>query len=124
MSRRVEVATIEEFETTDRKVVEVEGIEIGVLRVDGEFRAILNTCPHQQGPVAEGELRKPIVADVPDVGERVEERYDEDRTVVRCPLHQWAFDVETGENVADPEAGLDLVTYDVAVEDGTVYLEL
>jgi len=124
MSERVEVCPVSAFEGTDRQIVEVRGVEVGVLEVEGEYYALLNRCSHQNGPVAEGEVRRKIVGDVPEVGERVEERYEEGTRVIRCPWHQWGFDVETGENMADPDIGRNLVTYDVVVEDGTVYLEL
>jgi 3-phenylpropionate/trans-cinnamate dioxygenase ferredoxin subunit len=124
MSERIEVASTDEFETIDRKIVEVRGTEIGIVHLDGDYYGILNTCPHQHGPVAEGEIQQPIVADVPDCGERVDQEYDDETTVIRCPLHQWGFDIETGENIADTSGHRDLVTYDVVVSDGIVYLEL
>jgi len=97
-------------------------VELGVFRVDGEFYALLNSCPHQRGPVAEGALGKKVVADPPEEGRRVEERYDPEATVLRCPCHSWGFDVVTGEHIGAPGAGYDLVTYDIDVEDGTVYV--
>jgi len=84
---------------------------------------VLNTCPHQYGPIAEGDIRNPIVADVPDCGERIEEEYDTETNVIQCPLHNWGFDIETGTNVADPNGNRNLVTYDVVVEGESIYIE-
>lgn len=123
MSNRVAVGNIEEFDSNERQIVEVRGVEIGVFHVDGEFHAVLNTCPHQNGPVAEGNLGRTVDADPPEVGERVDEYYEPDVTVLRCPCHSWGFDVATGENIGASGAGYDLVTYETVVEDGTVYVE-
>jgi nitrite reductase (NADH) small subunit len=124
LSDRVAVGEVAAFEDDPQQIVEVRGVELGVFYVDGAFHAVLNNCPHQNGPVAEGKLGRTVVADPPDLGERTEERYDPDRTVLRCPCHSWTFDVATGENVAASGPEYDLVTYETAVEDGTVYIVL
>jgi len=124
MSERIEVGSVDEFETQNRKLLEVKGVEIGVFNVDGEFHALLNNCPHQHGPLAEGEVMRKVVADVPETGERVEDCYDPETCVIKCPNHGWGFDVATGENIADSERIPGVPTYDVVVEDGKVFLEL
>ena len=43
-----------------------------------------------------------------------------DGQIVRCPWHNWEFDVTTGQNLADPKRRVR--TYDVDVDDGKVYL--
>jgi nitrite reductase/ring-hydroxylating ferredoxin subunit len=39
-----------------RKVIAVEGDEIGVFKVGGTFYAWKNHCPHQGGPICQGRL--------------------------------------------------------------------
>lgn len=121
---RVRVAPEEVFEQNSRILVTVKGVEIGVFRIDGEYHAILNNCPHQNGPLAEGSIQRPITADVPGNGEWTDEEYDSETNVIRCPLHGWGFDVRTGSNVADRENAPGVPTYDVVVEDGDVFIEL
>jgi nitrite reductase/ring-hydroxylating ferredoxin subunit len=41
-------------------------------------------------------------------------------TILRCPWHQWEFDVTTGQNLANP--GKRVRTYEVEVADGKVYV--
>ncbi|MDQ0620672.1 Rieske (2Fe-2S) protein [Arthrobacter globiformis] len=54
----------------------VAGEQIAVFRLrDGSLRAVSAVCPHQGGPIADGTI---------------------DRAVVMCPLHQHAFELETG----------------------------
>ncbi len=74
--------------------VEVGDRTVAVFKVNGKIHAIDNTCPHRGGPLSEGPL---------------------DGSVVRCPLHMWAFDVTTGESSNKP--GVQVGCYEV-VEDG------
>ncbi|MGH3560812.1 MAG: Rieske (2Fe-2S) protein, partial [Mycobacterium sp.] len=47
-------------------------------------------------------------------------RRGRDGQIVRCPWHQWEFDITTGQNVADSRRRLR--TYEVDITDGEVYL--
>jgi nitrite reductase (NADH) small subunit len=54
----------------------VDGEQVAVFRLrDGTLRGVSAVCPHRGGPIADGTI---------------------DRQVVMCPLHQHAFDLETG----------------------------
>ena len=54
----------------------VAGEQVAVFRLrDGSLRAVSAVCPHKGGPIADGTI---------------------DRSVVMCPLHQHAFELETG----------------------------
>ena len=54
----------------------VGGEQIAVFRLrDGSLRAVSAVCPHKGGPIADGTT---------------------DGSVVMCPLHQHAFELETG----------------------------
>ena len=54
----------------------MRGFPVALFNIDGTYHAISNLCPHAHGPLAEGDLFG---------------------AVVRCPWHQWAFDVRTGD---------------------------
>ncbi|ESS06552.1 MAG: Rieske (2Fe-2S) iron-sulfur domain protein [uncultured archaeon A07HB70] len=97
-------------------VVDLDGREVAVFRVDGEFLALANYCVHQGGPVCEGRLSGTL-AEAPDGTLS----YDHEGGVVACPWHGWEFDVRTGEALADPNYRQP--TYDVVVEAGAVYVE-
>jgi nitrite reductase (NADH) small subunit len=100
-----------------RVIVEVEGQEIAVFRVDGEYYALPNFCPHQAAPLCEGELTGRMV--VGDDGWEWE--YVQEGEVITCPWHGWKFDVTTGQNIKDADYAVP--TYDVVVEDGDLYVE-
>ncbi len=98
--------------------VHVEGVSIVLVRKsDGSFHALRNRCPHQGGALANGWLEPMVVGS--GVGEMA---FSEGRVVVRCPLHHWEFDADTGLSPADAQR-FRVRVYPVSVEDGTVYVE-
>jgi nitrite reductase/ring-hydroxylating ferredoxin subunit len=92
------VARVAEIPPGERRIVEIGGRSIGVFNVDGEFFAIRNACPHQGGPLCEGQVLSAIAATGP--GEYVRSRPG---GIVRCPWHAWEFDIRTGRSWFDPE---------------------
>lgn len=96
MARHV-VAPVAEIPPGQRKVVEAAGRRIVVFNLDGEFFALLDRCPHQGGPLSGGLLcgltrsSEPGSYDVSRAGE-----------FLRCPWHQWEFDIRTGRSWFDP----------------------
>lgn len=120
MSDRLEVCPAEELPPGERQIVSQGRVSIGVFNVDGDYHAILNSCPHQHGPLCEGEVTSPIDAEFETPGRTPEQEYT-DGTMLVCPWHHWAFDVETGEHVGDED--ISVPTFDVTVEDGVVYVE-
>jgi len=116
MTRRHPVADTDEFpEEGSRVITEIEGQEIAVFRYDGEYYAVANYCIHQAGPLCEG----PLTGHVGTDDENWDWVYDDDEKYVVCPWHGWMFDITTGRSPKDERYGVP--TYDVEVEDGTVY---
>lgn len=103
-------------EDGDRVITEVDGQEVAVFRTKGNLYALANYCPHQAGPLCEGKLRGSMSTG--DDG--WEWRYDDDKRNITCPWHAWKFDVTTGRNINDDSYAVP--TYDVEVEDDTVYV--
>lgn len=115
---RHEIADVEALaEDGSRVIAEVEGMEIAVFRIEGEYHAVANFCVHQGGPLCEGTLRgRTTVAD-----NGWEWEYDDTEKNVVCPWHGWLFDVTTGRSPDDDRYAVP--TYDVEVDDGTIYVE-
>jgi len=82
MANFVKVAQTSEIPAGQGKCVEVEGKRIAIFNVDGTYYAIDDVCPHQGGPLNEGELSA---------------------TVVPCPWHGWEYDITTGVNRDDSD---------------------
>lgn len=121
MSEFVEVASVDELDHGDRKIVTIEGSSIGVFNFDGEYYAAANRCLHEGGPVCEGRLRGALVGEYKEPGERVEEKFS-DTPAIACPWHGWEYDLTTGEHLGDPEVMLP--TYETEVRDGTIYVKV
>lgn len=98
----VAVATADEIPNGARKLLEVDGRAIAVFNIAGTFYCIADVCSHDDGPVAEGELK----------GDEIE-----------CPRHGAHFDVRTGKVLSFP-AIVDIPAYPVRVEDGQVLVGL
>ena len=91
------VARTDEIPPGGRKIVEVAGRSIGVFNLGGEFFALRNQCPHAGGPLCEGILSGFLRSDAPG-----EYDYVRRGEILRCPWHQWEFDVRTGQSWFDP----------------------
>lgn len=76
------------------RVFSVDGFDVALCNVDGQFYAIDDVCTHDGGPLGEGTL----------IGDQVE-----------CPRHGARFDVKTGRVRALP-AVLPVRTYEVQVD--------
>ena len=76
------------------RVFVVDGRNVAVANVDGQFYAFADVCTHDDGPVAEGEL---------------------DGYVIECPRHGARFDIATGQALSMP-AVVPLPVYDLKVE--------
>ena len=110
--RRHVVGRVEDVPPGERTLVEIDGRSVGVFNLGGEFFAIRNACPHAGGPLCAGVLSGMVVSDEP--GEYTYLRRGE---FVRCPWHQWEFDVRTGRSWFDP-ASTRVRRYDVTVRNG------
>ena len=82
--------------------VEAVGHRIALFRVDEAVYAIGDRCSHAEASLAEGDLVD---------------------TDVECPRHGSEFSLVTGEPDSFP-ATKPVPTYEVAVEDGEVFLDL
>ena len=101
MSNFVKVASANDLKPGENKVVNVNGTEVALFNVEGEFFAITNTCPHRGGPLGEGYL---------------------EGDAVTCPWHGWRFNVKTGVSPVIPTSKVP--TYEVKVEGGDVFVAL
>ena len=90
---------------------------LGVFNVGGRFYALKNLCPHQGGPLCQGRLRPLIVSDRP-----YQVSYQRESEILRCPWHNWEFDIKTGEALCNP--GVRVRTYAVTVEAGEIVVSL
>jgi 3-phenylpropionate/trans-cinnamate dioxygenase ferredoxin subunit len=104
--------------------VEAGGRSIGVYNLGGEFHALRNLCPHQGAELCKGLVRPLMVADGP---EQID--FEREGEIVRCPWHQWEFDIKTGCMIVDPSMRtksyeVTVETFGVSVEEGNVVVHV
>ena len=97
MPRFVKLATLAELPAGAAKEVEFEGRVYALYNIDGTISAIDGICPHQGGPLAEGDIQG---------------------TTVTCPWHGWQFDVRSGKTPLGPK--ITQPVYEVKIEDQAV----
>jgi len=114
------VGTVEEFEENERLIAEVKGREIGVFRVDGEYRAYLNWCNHQGGPICKGSLTGRQTAKFDRDTLEMNLEWTEEDGVLVCPWHGWEFSLDTGVNLT--RSDIELPSFPVREEDGEIIL--
>jgi nitrite reductase/ring-hydroxylating ferredoxin subunit len=72
-----------------------------IVKKRGKLYAVDNKCPHMECPLSAGTL---------------------EGFVVKCPCHDWRFDIRTGEFIDAPE--IKLPVYEVKVEKGKVFVKI
>jgi nitrite reductase (NADH) small subunit len=107
------VASVTDLPPGERKIVSVNGREIGVFNIGGRYYALLNYCPHRAGPLCRGRLRPLVTA-----SSFYELAYDRENEILKCPWHQWEFDITTGRALYDEK--MQVKTYHVAVENNEI----
>ncbi len=100
-TRDILVAQVTEIGEGERKIVDVDGVSIGVFHHKGNWHALRNSCLHRGGPVCTGKL-------------------EGDRLI--CPWHGYTYDVTDGHLLIDSSAHLE--KYPVVIQDDQVYLRL
>jgi len=95
------LATIDEIPEGCGRCFEMEGREIAVFRLKGEFYAISNVCPHQGGPLAEGRI---------------------EGDTVTCPWHHWHFNIKTGISPVNPK--LKIQSYPLKQQEDQLFIAI
>ena len=79
-------------------LVDVDGTEVAIFNIGGQYFAIQDVCTHDGGTLADGEV---------------------DGFEIECPRHGARFDLRTGK-VTAPPAYEDITIYQVRIHDNRV----
>lgn len=82
--------------------VQIDGIDVGLFRVEGEIHAMENRCPHADDPLSEGTLEGAIIT---------------------CRAHGWKFDVRTGFRPQDGD-GFPIPRFKVRIFEGWAEVDI
>jgi toluene monooxygenase system ferredoxin subunit len=88
------------FEGEMRLVIADSHVIILAWAFGGEIKGFQGVCPHTNAPL---------------------ETADFDGEVLTCPLHNWTWDLRTGDPIHPQESRL--AEYPVKIEDGVVYID-
>lgn len=116
------IVTEEELTDGERVVVQIEGREICVFNIDGEFYAYANWCAHQAGPACEGNLTGTTEAVFDEESLDTELTYNKEDQILNCPWHGWEYDVTSGKCLSRQKT--QLPRYPVKVEDGDIVITI
>src|SRR4029077_17389227 len=103
------VARTSDIPPGGNKVVGIDGRDIVVFHVNGEFFALLNRCPHEGAPLEKAACVARLTSPEPGVYKR--SRVGE---FLRCAWHGWEFDMRTGQSWFDAKR-FKVRSYSVAV---------
>lgn len=120
--REIRIGNRNDIPEGGARIIEVEGLEIGIIRHEDAFYAYRNLCPHQGGPVCEGIRMAGVYDEVDADGLFHGQRFDKTDMHIVCPWHGYEYRLKDGVNVCDPK--LRLRKYEVTERDGDVYVTL
>jgi 3-phenylpropionate/trans-cinnamate dioxygenase ferredoxin component len=102
MAQWVKVAQVGELAPGEKKQLDLDGVEVALFNVDGEYYAIEDVCTHDGAPLAHGRFR----------GEEI-----------TCPRHGARFNVKTGAALCMP-AFEPVETYQLKIEGNDILIEV
>ena len=98
----IDIGHIDDVPLRGARLVKTHVGCVAVFRTDAaEVYAASNTCPHKQGPLVEGIVHGQSVT---------------------CPLHNWVFDLNTGQAQGADEG--QIATYPVRLEADRILLDV
>jgi 3-phenylpropionate/trans-cinnamate dioxygenase ferredoxin subunit len=100
---KIIVGNISDFSLGKIKKVTIDGKDVLVANIDGNYYAINDTCTHAGASLSEGSL---------------------DGAIITCGWHGAKFDCKTGKLSAFPAKIKDLNSYKVVVESENIFLEV
>jgi len=116
------VGDADEVGEGERIVTELEGREIAVFNLGDEFRAYLNWCAHQGGPICEGNLTGTVEASYDRESGETSLEWAREDDVLMCPWHGWEYDVTSGDCLS--RQSVQLPEYPVEERDGQLVVSM
>jgi len=111
------VAAAEDIPPGGRKILRVNGREVGIFNLQGKYYALKNVCRHQGARVCLGKVTGTTLP-----SKVYEYKYGREGQILRCPWHGWEYDITDGKSLFDP--AVKVVTYPVSVEDGQIFVTM
>lgn len=97
----VSVIDVNDLADGQMKAIVLEGQKLLLIKQDGEFYSMSNKCPHMGCPLSKGTLKD---------------------DVIKCPCHDWQFNISTGQFLAAKEIAV--TVYETKVSENKVFVDL
>ena len=120
--REIAIGKVAAFPNPGRRVIEVDGVAVGVFCRNGTFTAFENVCPHMGGPVCQGKLIARVQELVADDKTSLGLSFSPEQTNVVCPWHGYEFDISSGRHQGNPRLRLRPVKITVVDDDVVISL--
>jgi nitrite reductase (NADH) small subunit len=111
------VAHVADLPLGSSKIVKAGNTEVGLFNVDNEIYALKNICPHQFASLCKG-----VVTGTNLPSKVSEYQYGLEGEILRCPWHNWEFDIKTGTALCDES--IKVATYKVTREGQNLVLHM
>jgi nitrite reductase (NADH) small subunit len=112
------VADASEIPEGDVIGVEVDGLEIAVFNIKGDFYAMQNRCVHRNAPLHKIYENRINEEDCMTEGPG---DINQESCTISCPWHGWSFDLKTGKNPASKKG---MRTFEVERDNGDIVIYL
>ena len=103
MAKWTDVVAAEDVPEGGKVCAQAEESPVVICRVQDQWFAVRNVCPHAGMPLGDGDLSGHVLT---------------------CPYHGYAYNIKNGRNIDWPYDELPAKTYPVRVENGTVQVNL
>ena len=118
--RSVNIGSASDFTDPGRKVIALDRFEVAVFKLDGEFFAYLNHCPHMGGPACQGKMIAKVEEVIAEDKTSKGMAFSKTKLHIACPWHSYEFDIRTGVHPGNARARLRKIK--VTVMDGEVVI--
>jgi len=119
-AQRREICASNQIVERDRLVVDVDGLTVGIFRVDGRLYAYENICVHQGGPVCQGKIIPGVTEVIDKGGASRGFAFDENDLHIVCPWHGYEYGIKSGRHAGKSDIRLSSIP--VEENGGTVYV--
>ena len=102
MAEWVKVGEVNELAPGEKKQIDLDGIEVALFNVEGEYFVIEDICSHDNAPLCHG-------------------RFDGEE--ITCPRHGARFNVKTGAALCMPAVEA-IDTYEVKIDGNDLLIEV
>ena len=113
------IGTTDDIPIGEKRLVVINGRDIGIFNVEGRYYALPNRCTHQGGPLCEGRISGTLVS---DTSTDWNPEWVQEGEILVCPWHSLEFNIKTGRCLAYPRVRLR--QYPVSIEEGKIKIRV